>query len=87
VSVGQTITATVSDGLAIYTSEFSASTTITYDPATKKSTLDPAATLKRGARYVATVTTGAKDLAGNALDQAPNTAGNQARVWSFTVKR
>jgi hypothetical protein len=60
---------------------------VTYDPATKKATLNPATNLKRGAKYVATVTTGAKDLAGNALDQDPNTAGNQARVWSFTVKR
>jgi hypothetical protein len=63
------------------------SASVTYDPATKTVTLNPATNLKRGAKYVATVTTGAKDLAGNALDQDPNTAGNQAKVWSFTVKR
>jgi hypothetical protein len=34
---------------------------------------------------VATLTTGAKDLAGNQLDQNPNTAGNQAKSWQFKV--
>jgi hypothetical protein len=32
------------------------------------------------------VTTGAQDLAGNALDQNPNIAGNQSKTWKFTVQ-
>jgi hypothetical protein len=36
---------------------------------------------------VATVTTGTKDLAGNALDQDPAKTGNQAKLWSFTVRQ
>ena len=59
--------------------------TVTYDSATKKATLNPSANLQSGATYVATVTTGAKDLAGNALDQNPTTAGNQAKTWTFKV--
>ncbi len=43
--------------------------------------------LKKRATYVATVTTGVEELAGNALSQVPNTAGNQSMVWSFRVKR
>ncbi len=45
----------------------------------KTATLNPSKNLTRGATYKATVTTGAKDLAGNAL--AKN------KVWSFTVKK
>ena len=33
------------------------------------------------------VTTDAKDLAGNRLDQNPSKAGNQPKVWRFTVRR
>ena len=58
---------------------------LSYDPATKRATLNPNANLQAGATYVATVTTGAKDLAGNQLDQNPNTAGNQAKSWQFKV--
>ena len=61
------------------------SATVSYDAAAKKATLDPASSLTRGAKYVATVTTGTKDLDGNALDQDPTKTGNQPRVWSFTV--
>jgi len=59
---------------------------VSYDPATKRATLNPNVDLKAGATYVATLTTGAKDLAGNQLDQDPNTAGNQAKSWQFKVK-
>jgi hypothetical protein len=59
--------------------------TVTYDPATKRATLNPNNNLQSGVTYVATVTTGAKDLAGNALDQNPTTAGNQAKTWTFKV--
>jgi subtilisin len=59
---------------------------VSYDPATKRATLNPNVDLKAGTTYVATVTTGAKDLAGNQLDQDPNTAGNQPKSWKFKVK-
>jgi Big-like domain-containing protein/Calx-beta domain-containing protein len=58
---------------------------VTYDAATKKAVLNPSANLKRGATYRAVVTTGAKDLAGNALDQNPSVTGNQQKVWFFTI--
>ena len=51
---------------------------VTYEPATKKATLDPNKSLTGGATYRATVSTGAKDSAGNAL------AAN--KTWSFRVK-
>jgi hypothetical protein len=50
-------------------------------------TVDPANLLKSGVTYKAVVTTGARDLAGNPLDQNPNKAGNQSKVWKFTVKK
>lgn len=49
--------------------------------------LNPAGKLKRRATYVATVTTEAKDLAGNALDQDPNAPDEQEKVWTFKVRR
>jgi hypothetical protein len=59
--------------------------TVTYDAATKKATLDPTNDLSSGATYKATVTTDAKDSAGNTLDQNSTTAGNQVKSWKFTV--
>ena len=56
-------------------------------PDAKSAKLDPAAKLKRGATYVATVTTGVEDPAGNALDQDPATTGDQPKAWSFKVRR
>lgn len=53
--------------------------TVRYDPATRKATLDPKARLRAGTRYVATVTAGAKDMAGNPL------AAN--KTWKFTTRR
>jgi hypothetical protein len=35
-------------------------------------------------KYKAVLTTGAKDVAGNALDQNATTSGNQRKVWYFT---
>lgn len=49
-----------------------------------KVTLDPSNSLECGVTYVATVTTAAKDLAGNALE-GNKPSGNY--VWSFKVKR
>jgi hypothetical protein len=59
---------------------------VTYNATTRTATLNPAANLRLGATYIATVRTGARDLAGNALDQNPNTAGNQPKTWRFTVR-
>jgi hypothetical protein len=53
--------------------------TVSYDAATKKVTLNPNVDLARGTTYNATVTIGAKDLAGNPLAQN--------KVWSFTTAR
>ena len=60
--------------------------TITYRPATRMWVLDPSANLERGATYKAVLTSGVKDLSGNALDQDPSVAGNQMKVWFFTIK-
>jgi hypothetical protein len=55
-----------------------------------KATLNPFGTsttthLARGTKYKAVITTGAKDVAGNQLDQNTTTAGLQQKAWSFTV--
>jgi Tol biopolymer transport system component len=55
-----------------------------------RATLNPFGTsstlLASSTKYKAVVTTGAKDLAGNALDQNATTSGNQQKVWFFTVR-
>jgi hypothetical protein len=56
--------------------------TVSYNADTDTATLDPTNNLRRGLTYKAVVTTGAKDLAGNRLDQ---TTGLQQKVWYFTV--
>jgi subtilisin len=61
--------------------------TVTYDPATKKATLNPNNKLKKSGAYVATVTSGAQDQAGNSLDQDPSSPGNQDKRWTFKVRR
>src|SRR5215211_4315556 len=60
---------------------------VTYNAATKKATLNPTTSLRRGLTYKAVVTTGAKDVAGNRLDQKRTTKGLQQKVWVFTVRR
>jgi arylsulfatase A-like enzyme len=59
--------------------------TVTYQPSTDTATLDPTNSLRRGVTYKAVVTTGAKDVAGNPLDQNPTTSASQQKAWSFTV--
>jgi subtilisin family serine protease len=59
--------------------------TVTYIDAFRRAFLNPSADLERGATYVATVTGGARDLAGNPLDQDPTATGNQPKTWRFTV--
>jgi Bacterial Ig-like domain len=50
---------------------------VTYNPATRSVTLDPATNLGTKATYTVTITTAAKDVAGNALAR-PET-------WAFTT--
>lgn len=52
--------------------------TVAYDPSTNRAILNPNANLEHGATYIATVTTGVKDLAGNALAND--------KTWSFEVQ-
>jgi Bacterial Ig-like domain len=52
-----------------------------------KATITPNRSLAADTKYKATVTTGVKDQAGNALDQNPTKTGNQAKSWTFTTKR
>jgi len=64
--------------------------TFSYDPMTRKATLNPFGTtttrLARGTTYKAVVTTGAKDQAGNQLDQDQDPSnGLQQKKWLFTT--
>jgi hypothetical protein len=61
------------------------SAVVTYDAVARRATLNPSANLVSGTTYVATVTSGAQDLAGNALDQDRTTAGDQIKTWNFKV--
>ena len=61
--------------------------TVSYAAATKKAILNPASNLSSRQTYKATVTTGAQDLAGNALDQDQTPSnGNQSKSWKFKVQ-
>jgi subtilisin-like proprotein convertase family protein len=60
--------------------------TVNYDKMSGRALLDPNSSLRPKTRYKAVVTTGAKDLSGNALDQNPNVTGNQQKVWFFTTR-
>ena len=62
------------------------SAAIGYDAGTHSATLDPANSLRTGVTYKAVVTTGAKDLAGNLLDQNSTKTGLQQKTWLFTVR-
>jgi hypothetical protein len=53
---------------------------VTYDAVNKIATFTPSSNLAASTAYTATVTTGAKDLAGNAL-----AAGVKPNPWSFTT--
>ena len=59
---------------------------VSYDATSRQTTLDPSANLRRGTTYKAVVSTGAKDLAGNSLDQDPSLGGSQQKVWFFKVR-
>ncbi len=60
--------------------------TMGYNAAQRKVTLWPPNPLKRGVTYKAVVSTGAKDLAGNRLDQNRDRGGLQPKVWYFTIE-
>jgi probable HAF family extracellular repeat protein len=59
---------------------------VSYDAPTRQTTLNPTASLRRGASYRAVVSTGAKDRTGILLDQDPTVLGNQPKQWFFTVR-
>jgi N-acetylglucosamine-6-sulfatase len=59
---------------------------VAYNATSKKAVLNPANDLQPGATYIATVTTGMKDAAGNRLDQNQDLLGNQRKAWRFTVR-
>jgi hypothetical protein len=54
-----------------------------------RATLNPYGTsstlLTSRSKYMTVVATGAKDVAGNALDQNATTSGNQQMAWYFTT--
>jgi hypothetical protein len=59
--------------------------TVSYSVSTRTAKLDPSDDLRRGIAYKAVVTTRAKDLAGNRLDQDGSTSGLQQKRWFFRV--
>jgi hypothetical protein len=59
-------------------------TAVTYDVIRSSATLDLINSLRSQVIYEAVVTTGAKDMAGNLLDQNPTATGLQQKAWSFT---
>jgi arylsulfatase A-like enzyme len=58
---------------------------VSYQASTQTATLDPTNPLRRGVTYKAVVTTGAKDVVGNPLDQNTTIPGSQQKAWLFTV--
>jgi hypothetical protein len=67
-------------------------TNVTVTPSSDglKATLNPFGTstslLAANTKYRAVVTTGARDLAGNRLDQNTTLTGNQQKAWTFTTR-
>jgi hypothetical protein len=58
---------------------------VSYDAATDTATLNPTNNLRREVTYKAVVTTVAKDVAGNRLDQNSSKSGLQQKVWFFEI--
>ena len=58
---------------------------VSYEASTDTATLNPTNSLEGGVTYKAVVSTGAKDVAGNPLDQNPTATGLQPKTWFFTV--
>jgi dipeptidyl aminopeptidase/acylaminoacyl peptidase len=59
--------------------------TVSYNADTDTAKLDPTNNLRRGVAYKAVVTTEAKDVEGNRLDQDSSTSGLQKMRWFFRV--
>jgi hypothetical protein len=59
--------------------------TVSYNAKEDRAKLDPNNPLRSGATYKAVVTTGAKDEAGNRLDQNRSLSGLQKKKWFFTI--
>lgn len=59
---------------------------VTYDARRHRVVLDPAHALRHHTTYWVVVTTGAKDLAGNRLDQDPTRTGGQRVSWTFRTR-
>ena len=59
---------------------------VTYDARRHRVVLDPAHALRHRTTYWVVVTTGAKDLAGNRLDQDPTRTGGQRVSWTFRTR-
>ncbi|HEY6583039.1 MAG TPA: Ig-like domain-containing protein [Rubrobacter sp.] len=60
---------------------------VSYSASTDTATLDPTSSLQGGATYKAVVSTVARDLAGNFLDQNSASTSLQEMAWSFTVRK
>jgi hypothetical protein len=60
--------------------------TVWYDAQKRKVILEPELALKRGTTCKAVISTRARDLAGNRLDQNRKRAGLQPKVWYFTME-
>ena len=58
---------------------------VSYNADTDTAKLDPTSSLRRGVAYKAVVTTWAKDVAGNRLDQDRSTSNFQQMRWFFRV--
>jgi Tol biopolymer transport system component len=58
---------------------------VTYNADIRTAKLDPTNSLRRGVAYKAVVTTWARDVAGNRLDQEGTTSGFQQMRWFFRV--
>ena len=59
---------------------------VDYNAAKRKVTFWPETPLRRRTTYKAVVSTQAKDLAGNMLDQNRNRTDLQPKVWYFTIE-
>ncbi|KAF0219003.1 MAG: type IV pilus assembly protein [Geobacteraceae bacterium] len=84
IAVSSTVTATFSEAMdaatitsATFTLSNGVTGTVAYDAATNIATFTPSAALANSTTYTATITTGEKDLAGNAMAAA--------KTWSFTT--
>ena len=58
---------------------------VSYNGNKDRAVLNPNDSLKSGVTYKAVVTTGARDDAGNRLDQNLSLSGLQKKVWFFEV--